>query len=81
MKKMLTLLVAALTAVSFASVALASSHMKGEEAKPAEAAAPVAEKKETKKEMKKEKKAKKAEKKAEGEAKPAKKGKKEVSGC
>ncbi|MBL0225923.1 MAG: hypothetical protein IPQ16_10215 [Geobacteraceae bacterium] len=82
MKKILTLLVAALTAVSFASVAMADHHMKKEEVKPAEAAAPAAEKKEgEKKDVKKEKKAKKAVKKKEGEAKPAVKGKKEVSGC
>lgn len=82
MKKIMTLLVAALTAVSFASVAVASSHMKKEEVKPAEAAAPAADKKADektdKKKMKKEKK-KAAAKKA--EAKPAAKGKKEVSGC
>jgi len=78
MKKIMTLLVAALTAVSFASVAMADHHMKKEEAKPAEAAAPAAEKKADKKDAKKDKKkdAKKKE-----EAKPAAKGKKEVSGC
>jgi Ni/Co efflux regulator RcnB len=62
MKKVLTLLVAALTAVSFASVAMADHHMKKEEAKPAGAAAPAtpatpaaaaAEKKEVNKELKK----------------------------
>jgi len=78
MKKILTLLVAALTAVSFASVAMADHHMKKDETKPAEAAAPAAEKKADKKDAKKDKKkdAKKKE-----EAKPAAKGKKEVSGC
>lgn len=76
MKKIMILLVAALTAVSFASLAMASSHMK-DEAKPAEAAAPAAEKKDVKKAKKA---AKKDEKKKE-EAKPAAKGKKEVSGC
>lgn len=80
MKKMLTLLVSALTVVSFASVAMASSHMKKEAGSPAEAAAPAAEKKEgdkkdAKKDAKKDKKDKKK------EAKPAAKGKKEVSGC
>lgn len=80
MKKVMTLLVAALTAVSFASVAMANSHMKKEEVKPAEAAAPAAEKKQgdkkdAKKDVKKDKKEKKK------EAKPAAKGKKEVSGC
>ena len=56
MKKVLSLLVAALTAVSFASVAMASNHMKKEEVKPAEAAAPAAdkaEKKDVKKDAKK----------------------------
>ena len=83
MKKLLTLLVAALTAVSFASVAMASSHLKKEEAKPAEAAAPAVEKAVAteKKDVKKVTKAKKVVKKKEGVAKPAKKGKKEVSGC
>lgn len=78
MKKIMTLLVAALTAVSFASVAVASHHLPNEAAKPADAAAPAAEKKEVKKDVKKEKK--KAVKKK-TEAKPAAKGKKEVSGC
>lgn len=78
MKKILTLLVAALTAVSLASVAIASHHMPKEEAKPAEAAAPAAEKKEG--EKKGAKKAKKDANKKET-AKPAAKGKKEVSGC
>jgi len=81
MKKMLTLLVAALTAVSFASVAMADHHIKKEEIKPAEVAAPAAEKKDAKKAKKADKKAvKKDESKKDG-AKPAKKGKKEVSGC
>ena len=41
MKKIMTLLVAALTAVSFASVAVASHHLPNEAAKPADAAAPT----------------------------------------
>ena len=82
MKKIMTLLVAVLTAVSFASVAVASHHIPKEEAKPADAAAPAAEKKEgDKKDAKKDaKKVKKDAKKKEA-AKPAAKGKKEVSGC
>lgn len=81
MKKMLTLLAAVLTAVSFASVAMANSHMKKEEVKPAEAAAPAAEKAEKKdgKALKKGAKKEKAAKKE--DTKPAAKGKKEVSGC
>lgn len=73
MKKMVTMLVAALVTLSFSMVAVASSHKK-EEAAPA--AAPAAEKTESK-DAKKDKKAP-----AKKEAKPAaKKGKKEMSGC
>ena len=80
MKKIMSLLVAALTAVSFASVAMADHHMKKEEAKPAEAAAPAAEKAE-KKDVKKDAKKDKKKVKKNEKAKPAAKGKKEVSGC
>ena len=80
MKKIMSLLVAALTAVSFASVAMADHHMKKEEAKPSEAAAPAAEKAE-KKDVKKDAKKDKKKVKKDEKAKPAAKGKKEVSGC
>ena len=79
MKKIMSLLVAALTAVSFASVAMADHHMKKEEVKPAEVAAPAADKAEKKDVKKDAKKGKKIE--VKKKAKPAAKGKKEVSGC
>ena len=89
MKKIMTLLVAALTAVSFASVALADHYMKKEEVKtestvvtPAGETKTVS--KEVKKSVTKKKSGKKVVKKSmkeETTTKPAAKGKKEVSGC
>lgn len=89
MKKVLTLLVAALTAVSFASVAMADHHIKKEESKTettvvTPAGATKTESKEVKKSVTKKKDGKKIVKKSVKEkttTAPAAKGKKEVSGC
>jgi hypothetical protein len=89
MKKILTLLVAALTAVSFASVAMASSHVNKEEVKTESTVVTPAgeektESKEVKKSVTKKKSGKKVVKKSVKEkttTEPAAKGKKEVSGC
>ncbi len=75
MKRIVTLLVAALMALSFSTVVLAEEK---KEEKGAEAKTEKKADKKAKKEVKKD--AKKDEKKG-GEAKPAAKGKKEVSGC
>jgi hypothetical protein len=90
MKKILTLLVASLTAVSFASVAMAGSPMKEEVKTETTVVTPAGETKTEKKEVKKSTKMKKSGKnvvkksvKEETTTKPAPavKGKKEVSGC
>jgi uncharacterized protein YxeA len=69
MKKIVTMLVAALMALSFSMVAVA------EEKKDEKAADAKVEKKDAKKDKKKD------DKKKDADAKPAAKGKKEVSGC
>lgn len=67
MKKVLTMLVVAMMAVSFSMVAFAAEEKKDEKSEKADA--------------KKEKKGAKKDEKKKEEAKPAAKGKKEVSGC
>lgn len=74
MKKIVTMIVAAMMALSFSMVAVA-------EEKAAEKPAAEKGEKVEKKDAKKEKKDKKEKKKKEAAAKPAAKGKKEVSGC
>ena len=90
MKKILTLLVAALTAVSFASVAMASSPMKEEVKTESTVVTPAGETKTEKKEVMKSSQKKKSGKKVVKKSMkeetttktaPAAKGKKEVSGC
>ena len=88
MKKIMTLLVAALTAVSFAAVAMASSPVKEEVKTESTVVTPAGETKTESKEVKKSETKKKSGKKVikksvkeETTTKPAAKGKKEVSGC
>jgi hypothetical protein len=88
MKKILTLIVTALIAVSFASVAVASAPVKEEVKTESTVVTPAGETKTDKKELKKSTTMKKGGKKVvkksvkeETTTKPAAKGKKEVSGC